>query len=388
MLSGVRAQIALKVFGEDLDTIRTMAEELREKLAGISGVVDLQVEKQVRIPQLEVVIDYRRAALYGLQPAAITEQLERLSNGRIVSRIVDGNRRFDVVVRLQDERRTTQGLGDLLIETPVGWIPVRQIADIIETDGPNQILRENGKRRLVVMANTDGATDMATVVAQIRQLIATHRLPPGFFISLEGTFQAQEESMRTIGLLSLVSLAMIFAILYSRYRSVLFVAIIMASVPLALIGSVTALWLAGQPLSVASMVGFITLAGISTRNGILKISHYINLAIHERLAFGPELVMRGSLERLTPVLMTALSAGVALVPLMIDPYAPGKEILHPVAITIFGGLVTATALDTFLTPTLFLRYGRKSLERLVAQVLNAEQMPVGRPASTKSLESF
>lgn len=388
MLSGVRAQIALKVFGEDLDTIRATAEELREKLAGVSGVVDLQVEKQVRIPQLEVVVDYRRAALYGLQPAAITEQLERLSNGRIVSRIVDGNRRFDVVVRLQDERRTTQGLGDLLIETPVGWIPVRQIADIVETDGPNQILRENGKRRLVVMANTDGATDMATVVAQIRQLIATHRLPPGFFISLEGTFQAQEESMRTIGLLSLVSLAMIFAILYSRYRSVLFVAIIMTSVPLALIGSVTALWLAGQPLSVASMVGFITLAGISTRNGILKISHYINLAIHERLAFGPELVMRGSLERLTPVLMTALSAGVALVPLMIDPYAPGKEILHPVAITIFGGLVTATVLDTFLTPTLFLRYGRKSLERLVAQVLNAEQMLVGRPASAKSLESF
>ena len=388
LLSGVRAQIALKVFGEDLDTIRALAEELRQKLAGVPGVVDLQVEKQVRIPQLEVIVDYRRAALYGLQPAAITEQLERLSNGRIVSRIVDGNQRFDVVVRLQDERRTTQGLADLLIESPVGWIPVRQIADIVETDGPNQILRENGKRRVVVMANTDGAADMAVVVAQIRQLIATHRLPPGFFVSLEGTFQAQEESMRTIGLLSLVSLAMIFAILYSRYRSVLFVAIIMASVPLALIGSVTALWLAGQPLSVASMVGFITLTGIATRNGILKISHYINLAIHEKIPFGPELVMRGSLERLTPVLMTALSAGVALVPLMIDPYALGKEILHPVAVTIFGGLVTATVLDTFLTPTLFLRYGRKPLERLVAQVRGSEQAPVGGAVTAKPLESF
>ncbi len=388
MLSGVRAQIALKVFGEDLDTIRALSEELRGKLAGVPGIVDLQVEKQVRIPQLEVIVDYRRAALYGLQPAAITEQLERLSNGRIVSRILEGNRRFDVVVRLQDERRTTQGLADLLIETPVGWIPVRQIADIVETDGPNQILRENGKRRMVVMANTDGAADMAAVVAQIRQLIATHRLPPGFFISLEGTFQAQEESMRTIGLLSLVSLAMIFAILFSRYRSVLFVAIIMASVPLALIGSVTALWLAGQPLSVASMVGFITLTGIATRNGILKISHYINLAIHEGLPFGPDLVMRGSLERLTPVLMTALSAGVALVPLMIDPYAPGKEILHPVAITIFGGLVTATVLDTFLTPALFLRYGRKPLERLVAQVRDAEHAPAGRLVAAKPLESF
>ena len=194
--------------------------------------------------------------------------------------------------------------------------------------------------------------------------------------------------MRTIGLLSLVSLAMIFAIHYSRYRSVLFVAIIMASVPLALIGSVTELWLAGQPLSVASMVGFITLTGIATRNGILKISHFINLAIHEGLPFGPDLVMRGSLERLTPVLMTALSAGVALVPLMIDPYAPGKEILHPVAITIFGGLVTATVLDTLLTPTLFLRYGRKPLERLVAQVSDVEHAPAGRPATAKPLESF
>jgi CzcA family heavy metal efflux pump len=388
MLSGVRAQIALKLFGEDLDTIRALAEELRQKLADVPGIVDLQVEKQVRIPQLEVIVDYRRAALYGLQPAAITEQLERLSNGRIVSRILDGNRRFDVVVRLQDERRTTQGLADLLIETPMGWIPVRQIADIVETDGPNQILRENGKRRVVVMANTDGAADMATVVAEIRRLIAAYPLPPGFFISLEGTFQAQEESMRTIGLLSLVSLSMIFAILYARYRSVLFVAIIMASVPLALIGSVTALWLAGQPLSVASMVGFITLTGIATRNGILKISHTINLAIHENMPFGRDLVMRGSLERLTPVLMTALSAGVALVPLMIDPYAPGKEILHPVAITIFGGLVTATVLDTVLTPTLFLRYGRKSLERLVAQVRNAKPATAGRPMAAQPLESF
>lgn len=388
MLSGVRAQIALKVFGGDLDTIRAVADELRQKLAGVPGVVDLQVEKQVRIPQLEVVVDYRRAALYGLQPAAITEQLERLSNGRIVSRIVDGNRRFDVVVRLQDERRTTQGLAELLIESPMGWIPVRQIADIVETDGPNQILRENGRRRVVVMANADGAADMARVVAEIRRLIAAHRLPPGVFVSLEGTFQAQEESMRTIGLLSLVSLAMIFAVLYARYRAILFVAIIMASVPLALIGSVAALWLAGQPLSVASMVGFITLTGIATRNGILKISHILNLALHDGVAFGPDLVMRGALERLTPVLMTALSAGVALLPLMLDPQAPGKEILHPVAITIFGGLVTATLLDTVLTPTLFLRYGRKPLERLLAQLREAAPAPGGGPAAAKPIGSF
>lgn len=389
MLSGVRAQIALKIFGEDLDSIRGFAEEFRGKLAEIQGIVDLQVEKQVRIPHLEVIVDYRRAALYGIQPAAVTEQLERLSNGTIVSRIVDGNKRFDVVLRLEDDIRSTKGLSDLLIETPAGWIPVSQIAEVRETDGPNQILRENGKRRVVVLANTDGEADMATVIAEIRKVIATSTLPPGFFVSLEGTFQAQEESMRTIGLLSIISLMMVFAILYSRYRSVLFVSIIMASVPLALIGSVTALWIAGQPLSVASMIGFITLTGISTRNGILKISHYINLAIQEDLPFGKELVIRGSLERLTPVLMTALSAGVALIPLMIDATAPGKEILHPVAITIFGGLVTATVLDTLLTPTLFLKYGRKPLERLVEQARSqagGTQQSAGTPNQT--IEAF
>jgi HME family heavy-metal exporter len=229
---------------------------------------------------------------------------------------------------------------------------------------------------------------MAQIVEQIRAVMASKDLPTGFFATLEGTFQAQEESMRTIGLLSILSLAMIFAILYSRYRSPLFVGIIMASVPLALIGSVAALWWAGQPLSVASMVGFITLTGIATRNGILKISHYINLAIHEDMPFGRELVMRGSLERLTPVLMTALSAGVALVPLMLGADAPGKEILHPVAITIFGGLVTATLLDTVLTPTLFLRYGRVPLERLVAQARAEAARETDTTGRAPTLEAF
>ena len=365
MLSGVRAQLALKVYGPDLDTLRTVAEGLRSSIATVPGLVDLQVEKQVRIPQLEIRIDYDRAALYGIQPAAITEALERLSNGRVVSKLVDGARTYDVVMRLSDENRTTQGLGDLLIETPAGWVPVRELAEVRETDGPNQILRENGSRRVVVLGNTDGKVDMAAVVEQIRAAIATAKLPEGYTATLEGTFQAQEEASRTIALLSLVSLAMVFAILFSRYKSTVCALIIMGSVPLALIGSVAALWIAGQPLSVASMIGFITLTGIAARNGILKISHYINLALHEGMPFGRELIIRGSLERLTPVLMTALSAGVALIPLMIGADAPGKEILSPVAITIFGGLISSTLLDTFLTPVLFLRYGRASLERLV-----------------------
>jgi HME family heavy-metal exporter len=372
MLSGVRAQIALKIFGEDLDTLRSLAEDMRRRLATVPGIVDLQIERQVRIPELEIVVDYRKAALYGLQPAQVTEQLERLSNGRVVSRLVDGNRRFDLVVRLDDRTRTTDGLSDLLIETPSGWVPLRQFAQVKETDGPNQILRENTKRRIVVLANTDGVRDMAAVVADIRREVATTTLPTGFFASLEGTFQAQEESMRTIAVLSLISLAMVFALLYTRYRSVVFVLIIMGSVPMALVGAVAALWLAGQPLSVASMIGFITLCGIATRNGILKISHIINLAIDERLPHGRELVSRGSLERLTPVLMTALSAGFALLPLMIDAGAPGKEILHPVAVTIFGGLVSATLLDAVVTPLLVLRYGSGPLTRIVEGVREAD----------------
>jgi HME family heavy-metal exporter len=185
---------------------------------------------------------------------------------------------------------------------------------------------------------------------------------------MEGTFQAQEEAALRIGVLSLLSLALVFIVLYSRYSSTALVLIIMANIPLALIGSVIALAIAGQSLSIASMIGFITLAGISARNGILKISHYINLVLHEGEQFGRALVIRGSLERLTPVLMTALSAGLALIPLLFGADEAGREILHPVAVTIFGGLLSATALDTLLTPLLFLAFGRKPLQRLTEKV--------------------
>ncbi|GJE73456.1 efflux RND transporter permease subunit [Methylorubrum suomiense] len=384
MLSGVRAEIALKIFGDDLDTLRSLAEDLRRRLGTIPGIADLQVEKQVLIPQLEIRVDYARAALYGVQPAALIEQLSRLSNGQVVSRVVDGTRRFDVVMRLPDAMRTTQRLGDLLVETPSGWVPARQIADIRETDGPNQILRENARRRIVVQANSVAGSDMGAIVQGIRREIAATALPNGYATSLEGAFQAQGEASRTIGLLSLLSLALVFALLYSRYRSVVLTLIILGSIPLALIGSVAALWLAGQPLSVASMIGFITLTGIATRNGILKVSHILNLAVFEGLPFGPDLVIRGSLERLAPVLMTALAAGVALVPLLIGADAPGKEILHPVAVTIFGGLISATLLDTVLTPILFLVFGRAPLERLRREVQRGAPDGTRNPASEVS----
>ena len=366
MLSGIRAEVAIKIYGDDLDTLRSLAETLRTKVAGIDGMADLQVEKQVRIPQLRVDVDHERAALYGLTPASVTDALATLSNGRTVSQIIEGNRRFDVVIRLGDEDRSTTGLGDLLISTPAGRIPLRRVADVTEADGPNQIARENTQRRIAVFGNTDKRRDLAAVVADVRKAVDETKWPAGYRVGLEGTFQAQEEASTRIGLLSLVALALIFTVLFGRYRSVPLALIVMASIPLALIGSVAALWMAGQPLSVASMVGFITLAGITARNGILKISHYLNLALHEEEAFGPALIVRGSLERLTPVLMTALSAGLALLPLVVGADEPGREILHPVAVTILGGLVSATVLDTLLTPVLFLAFGRKALERLQA----------------------
>ncbi|MEQ1943877.1 efflux RND transporter permease subunit [Mesorhizobium sp. VNQ89] len=382
MLSGVRAEIALKIYGDDLDRLRTLADSLRDRLSGIPGLVDLQVEKQVRIPQLRVDVDHERAALFGLTPAAVTEALETMSNGRTVSQIVEGNRRFDVVMRLSDQDRSTTGLEDLLIATPNGHVPLSMIATVRETDGPNQILRENGQRRIAVLGNTDGERDMAAIVADIRAAIAATDWPQGYVTALEGTFQAQEEASLRIGLLSLVSLVLIFVVLYSRYQSGVLALIVMGNIPLALIGSVIALNIAGQPLSVASMIGFITLAGISARNGILKVSHYINLALYEGERFGKQLVVRGSLERLSPVLMTALSAGLALIPLLIGAGEPGREILHPVAVTIFGGLVSATLLDTFLTPVLFLAFGRKPLERILAG-------RAGRPAVTSTpVEAF
>ena len=365
MLSGVRAQIALKIYGDDYDTLRSLAAQLETRLKGVRGITDLQTEKQVRIPQLQVRVDYDKAKRYGLNPNDITSALETLSNGRVVSQIVDQSKRFDVVLRLSDEDRSTRALGEMLLESPAGRIPLNAVAEVVETDGPNQILRENGRRRIAVFANTDGS-DLARIVDDIRREVAAAKFPQGYFTSLEGQFQAQEEASQLIAVLSLVSLALIFVVLYTRYQSGVLALIIMGNVPLALIGSVAALWIAGQPFSVASAIGFITLAGIATRNGILKISHYINLVLFEGETFGRKMIIRGTLERLTPVLMTSLAASIALLPLMIGADEPGKEILSPVAVTIFGGLVSATLLDGFLTPVLFLLFGRKPLERLTS----------------------
>jgi heavy-metal exporter, HME family len=253
----------------------------------------------------------------------------------------------------------------VFIDTPAGRIPLSQLAKVEEGDGPNQISRDDGRRRIVIAANTQGRA-LSEVVSDMRTVIADTKLPEGYFITIGGQFEAQETASRLIGLLSIGSAILIAMILYSRYKSWALAGIIMANIPLALVGAVIGLWLSGQPLSVAALVGFITLSGIAVRNGILKVSHYVNLCAFENEKFGIPMLLRGSQERLTPVLMTALVAALALAPLLFEADMPGTEILHPVAVVIFSGLISSTLLDSFLTPAMVWLFGRESVERLVA----------------------
>ena len=366
LLSGVRAQVALKIYGDDIDTLRGLADALQGRLRAVPGLVDLSVERQVLIPQIKVRIDYRKAAQYGLAAGDVLQALQALAEGTRVTQIVDGARRYDLVVRLADVKRSPEELARVMLTSPAGAIPLSAVASVEEGDGPNQIGRENGRRRIVVYANTDGS-NMSRIIEDVRKTVAASPLPGGYFISVEGQFQAQEQAQQLIVGLSLASLALIFLVLYSRYRSGTLALVIMGNIPFALVGSVAAMWIAGVSLSVASMVGFITLAGITTRNGILKVSHYINLCKFEGETFGWPMIVRGSIERLTPVVMTALVAAFALTPLLLAADAPGKEILHPVAVVIFGGLISSTLLDSLLTPLIFWKVGREPLERLLAE---------------------
>jgi HME family heavy-metal exporter len=364
MLSGVRSQIAIKLFGEDLDTLRGQAESLRARLSGIAGLADLEVEKQVLAPQITVRVDYAAAAQYGVSAAQVLATLQGLVEGEKIAQIVEGGRRFALVVRLPDSARAPGGLAQLLLDTPRGRVPLSRLASIEEGDGPNQISRDDGRRRIVLSANAQGRP-LSDVVADIRAVVDGTRLPEGYFITLGGQFQAQEEASRLVAMLAVVSLALMFVVLYARYQSARLSALIMANIPLALVGAVLGLWISGQPLSVAALIGFITLAGISVRNGILKVSHYLNLMRSEGEGFDHAMILRGSLERLSPVLMTALVTAFALAPLLFEAERPGTEILHPVAVVIFSGLVSSTLLDTFLTPALFWLLGRRDAERLL-----------------------
>jgi HME family heavy-metal exporter len=361
MLSGVRSQIAIKIFGDDLDVLRSQADLLRSKLAGIEGLVDLEIEKQVLAPQIKVRIDYDKAAQYGVSTSQIMATLQGMVQGERLSQIIEGNRRFALVIKLPDSARNLEGLADILIDTPNGKIPLSKIASIEDGDGPNQISRDGGKRRIVLSANASKRA-LSDIVADIRAVISNQTLPEGYFITLDGQFKAQEEASKVIGLLSIGSFLLMFAVLNNRYKSIRLSLMIMSNIPLAMVGAVIGLWISGQPLSIAALIGFITLAGISVRNGILKISHYLNLMQSEGESFSLAMIIRGSIERLSPVLMTALVTAFALAPLLFEAERPGTEILHPVAVVVFSGLLSSTLLDTFLTPAMFWLYGKKASE--------------------------
>ncbi len=366
LLSGVQAALVVKIAGDDLDTLRALGAQAEQLLSGTPGLTDLRLERQVRAPEIHVRVDEDAARFHGVTPAQVARHVELLAGGRRVAEVIDGPRRYAVTVQLPDESRTTSGLAGVLVDTPRGAVPLGRLASVTESDGPNQIQREEGRRRIVISGNSAGAGADA-VVAEMERRLAALRLPTGYTLRIEGQFRAQQEAARMIGLLSLVSMALIFLVLYTRYRSAALALIVMGNVPLALVGSVAALWIAGLELSIAAMVGFVTLAGITARNGILKISHVLNLVLRDGLPFGRATVRRACLERMTPVLMTAVSAGIALLPLMIGGDQPGKEILHPVAVTIFGGLFTATLLDAVVTPILVERFATPALERLRPQ---------------------
>ncbi len=371
LLSGVRAQIAVKLFGDDLTTLREKAEEIRSVMSTIPGVVDLQVEKQVLIPQLHVNIDRQQAKKYGVMAGEVAEYGELAMNGRSVGQILEEQRTYDLVMRLTDEARNDpDAIKRIPIDTVAGQVlPLGVLANVEEAKGPNIINRENVRRRIVIQANVS-ERDLVSAVSEIQQRLGTEvKLPEGYFVTYGGQFESQASASRLIAILSLFSLTGMFIVLYAHFRSVMFAVQIMLNIPMAFIGSVIGVLLMGGTLSIATMVGFITLTGIAARNGIMMISHYLHLMEHEGEKFDLKMIVRGTQERLVPVLMTALTAALALVPLVIAAGQPGREILHPVAVVIFSGIFSSTLLDFIVTPLVFWRFGRKSVAKLLPQAV-------------------
>jgi CzcA family heavy metal efflux pump len=369
MLSGVSAQIAIKVYGDDLDVLRRKAQEIKTAITGVEGLAPPVVEPQQLIPQLRIDLNREQLAAYGLTAGYVNEFIETALNGRVVSTVLDGQRTFDLMVRLEDEYRTDFDLIQRLsVNLPQGGrIPLSTVAKIYEAGGPNTINRENVRRRITIRCNTTDR-DLGSVVADIKQAVeAKVQLPEGYFIQYGGQFEAQQEATRMITLLSFVSLGGVFLVLYTLFPSARIVLQIMFALPTAFVGGALALWLTGQTLTVASMVGFISLGGIAARNGILLVSHYMHLMREEGEGFTPQMVLRGSLERLAPVLMTALTAGIGLVPLVLGGHQPGKEILYPVATVILGGLITCTICEYVVHPGLFFRFSGQDASRLTSR---------------------
>ena len=374
LLSGVNAQVAVKIFGDDLETLRVKAEEVRAAMATVPGVVDLSVEKQVLIPQLRIQIHREAAKKYGIQVGDLARTLESALYGTKVTEVLDGQRRHDVVVKLQDEYLHDEDtLSDMLIDTPTGAkVPLGATADILSSRGPNQVLRENARRRIVIQCNVAGR-DLGSAISEIEKNIEKRvSLPTGYFVTYGGQFEAQQQAARIIGLLSIVSFALMYLILYNLFHVHRVVLCILMNIPLAMIGAVAVIWFTTKIISIASLMGFITLTGISLRNGIMMINHYIHLMKYEGETFSKEMVVRGSLERLIPVLMTASCAALGLLPIALSAGQPGKEILQPMAIVMLAGLVTSTFLDLFYTPAFFWHWCGPIAPRLVGNSTDSQ----------------
>jgi CzcA family heavy metal efflux pump len=368
LLSGVRAEVAVKLFGPNLDVLRAKAAELEAALARVPGVVDLQTEKQVLVPQVAIAVRRDRLPLYGVRAGDLVESLESALNGRVVGQVLSGDRTFDLFVRYgKAPRADVEALRSMLIDTGDGRkVPLSLLADVRESLGPNVIQRENVRRRIAVSANVAGR-DLGSTVVEMQQVAAGIALPAGYSVVFEGQFQSQQEATRLIGLLGVVTLVAMFLLLYSHFRSGAIVAQILLNIPLAFAGGLVLTWLLVGTVSIATLVGLITLAGIASRNTIMMISHYLHLMQHEGERFDEAMIVRGSLERLVPVTMTALTAGLALIPLVLASGEPGKEILYPVAVVILGGLVSSTLLDMAVTPAVFFRFGRSAAERALVR---------------------
>ncbi len=363
LLSGTRAQIAIKLFGPDLATLRTKAKEIRDAMGTVPGIVDLLVEPQVGVPQLQINLNRPAAAAVGLSAEDLAQTVEVAFNGEVVSQVLEEQRTYDVLVRFNDSARdSVEAVGRTLIDTPAGAkVPIAQVAEVRPDQGPNTINRENVQRRIIIQANVAGR-DLGGVINDVRAAIGQKvTLPQGYFVQYGGQFESQEKASRQITLLSILAIGGIFLLLFIALKSMRASLLVMANLPLALIGGVVMVFLSGGTLSVASLIGFITLFGIATRNGIMLIGHYRHLMEEEGVGFR-DAIVQGSMERLSPILMTALVTGVGLIPLALGAGDPGREIQQPMAVVILGGIVTSTFLNMIVIPALYLKYGEAAAQ--------------------------
>jgi Cu/Ag efflux pump CusA len=371
MLSGVTAQIAIKLFGDDLTVLRAQAQAIKEAIEDMSGIAPPVIEQQELVPQFRIELRQDMLAFHGVTAKFVHDFIETAFHGRVVSQIVEGQRTFDLMLRLDEPyRRDLDNLHRIPLELPNGVrIPLEEVAHVYEAAGPNTINRDNGRRRIVVRVNTMGR-DLGSVVAEIKSKVSERvDLPEGYFVTYAGQFEAQQDAGRRIMLLSAVALIAVFVVLYSAYSSVSVVLQILIALPAAFVGGIVALYLTGQTMSVAAMVGFISLGGIAARNGLLLISTYLEQI--EQEGFHQDTILAGSLERLAPVLMTALTTGIGLVPLVINGHLPGKEILFPVATVILGGLVTATFCEFLIRPGLFWVFTKRTEDGTLSDTVRA-----------------